>query len=168
MSTRSRAPRRRTVWSRSLLFEAAIVPGATIARPVVDAGVNPELDGSTLTRTVGDVFIRATDSGAAIPMQYAMGLFLATAEAVGIGVAALPDPGAAAKADWLYWVGGQLLFVGATDNASANVYQMHKALDLHSQRKLGQNNRDLTLLITNDSAVNMVVSFGLNVLFKLA
>ncbi len=164
---RTRAPRRRTMWTRARTEEQVITTNAVGAIVLVNASANVLFTEVTITRIVGSIYMRGTDAGPWEAFPYSMGIVTVTEQANAIGVSALPDPESQEGVDWMYWRASQLSGIGEPTDASSNLYQERIELDLRSQRRLKENNTDCNLIIKNASAFSMTVSVGLNVLLKL-
>ena len=165
--TRTRGPRRRTIWSRTIAFETVAVAGAELVLPLVDQSANVLFTESTVTRVVGSVFLRSTDVGPWEGVEYAIGIVPVTEQAVAVGVTALPNPGTNLDADWMYWRASQLWGTGPPTDDSSNLYQERIELDIHGQRRLREGGNDLVLMFSNQSAFSITMSTGLSVLIKL-
>jgi len=156
------------VWNRALTTGVSVALNGREARTILDGSASPEFKGATITRIVGNVTIRATDSGALQPLRWSLGIILVDQVANLIGVTALPNPGSAAIAPWLHWTSGVLPGIALPTDNSALLYQHREDFDIRAQRKLDEGNRDLVVIIDNATGFAVLeMNFGVSVLLKL-
>jgi len=168
-SRRSRAPRRRMIWSRLRTGETNIAASSAATFLIVNASTNVSFHEATVTRLVGTVFLRMTDAGPWVDAAYSMGIVTVGERAVAAGISAVPDPSDPEGHDWMYWRNSQLTPVGVPTDGSTNVYVERIEIDIKSQRRLREAASDLVLVVRNEiSEAVLGVTIGLNALLKVA
>ena len=178
-SGRTRSPRRKTSWGGGL---STTVGGQTISATGKTAAAFSAVqvaDGNTVVRTRGELLLTLlTSSVQAGGYVGAFGIAIVTAQAVSIGVTAIPGP--IADVGWEGWLyhrmfsclsGGIINQGAAADEDQVNSVSAALRLEVDSKamRKINSDMGIVAVLeVTELGAATMVFSFDSRVLVKLA
>ena len=142
-----------------------VVTMSTVA--LVAAGGNTAsqitIPAATLVRTRGVVSVSVRSTGATVNhMQAAFGLLVVTAEAVAVGITAVPTPLSQIENDWFVWAGFAFNISNATITQESNRGIITLPIDSRGMRKLKLGDSLVAVLEVRqeDTTTGTVVDFA--------
>ena len=145
-----RTTRKHTDWSASAVLTGGVVVAAT-ASALLEV-FTPAAGGETLIRTRGMLGIQSDQSGALEDQLVAFGIGVVSAQAVSVGITAIPHPGTdAAWGGWLYhtFLFATYLFISGV--GSEPQFMTSHVIDSKAMRKTGDEER-LVMVVENTHA----------------
>ena len=149
-----------------------ISSGGLLVASLVDSSANVLLTEATITRVLLRIDGSVKLSSIARQSLLSFGLIVVTEQAAAAGAAAMPDPASPGGADWMWWTRQEGLpthyveTAGQTDY-DATAFRWEINMDLHGQRKLRENNRDLVLLVGEEDGRAPSVTLSASTLLRL-
>ena len=160
--------RRLTTWDEGVGGGAPVVESATITR-FLGSALQFSVDGLTLVRTRGQ-FMANLGSGSAASSGFfgAVGIGLATAAAVAVGITAVPTPITEQGWDgWIWWM-PVYCFAGRADEVSGPLGGQRTEIDTKGMRKITEDDALYAALeVTEVGASSLNVALDCRMLFKL-
>ena len=159
---RGSSPARKTEWFG--FFGSTLLVGVNNTT-VADLGSAIPDDlrvGATLIRIRGELLVASEDAPQdTAPNIWAAGIMIATNEAVGVGLTALPDPGID-DADWLWHQAGYQATPTSTIGSTGNVDPRYILIDNKAMRKLPESNKTVVFVFKNSINSNTSIRVGIS------
>jgi len=117
--------------------------------------------GSTITRIIGNLWIRPGDASSETEGTFGIHMVEQDAEAA----SAIPDPLSDTTASWMHW---QRFLLGTQATGELGRGEYHKfELDIKAQRKMVKRGDSLNLILENDDGTHtFTFALGLRILIK--
>ena len=165
--TRS-TPRRLTSWEAGVGGGAPVTESATVTK-FLGSALAFSTDGLTLVRTRGEFVANLTAASAAANGYFgAVGIGLATAAAVAVGITAVPTPITEQGWDGWIWWSPIYAFSGRADEVEGGLANQRMVIDTKGMRKVKEEDSLYAAIeITEVGAASLFVALDCRMLFKL-
>ena len=161
---RDAGAKRPTIWARTVAQGFGIPTGGLHMiglLTAIEGDLGAQMRNSTIRRIIGNVWYH-TDAAINGPELFAMGIIRVTQSAFTAGVGAMPDPGLAFHADWMFYA------FAATDEEGVGTAPLHHTgFDLRTGRKMSEVDAVVAFIVKNATSSAMRMGYDFKLLLML-